>query len=251
MAFFDLAGQTAIVTGGAQGIGEGIVHRLANAGAQVAVADKSFDGARAVAEQLQSKGLKGFPVAVDVADRTSVEAMVEEVLARGEKVDVLVNNAGVAGRAAPVWEQGDEDWQRVLDVNLTGVFFCCRAVLPHMIRRDYGRVVNIASLAGKEGNPNMVAYSATKAGVIAMSKSMAKEVATNDICVNAVTPTVIRTPILSQLTEDQVEYMISRIPRGRTGTVEEVAAVVHFLASPDCSFVTGQCYNVSGGRATY
>ncbi len=251
MAFFDLAGQTAIVTGGAQGIGEGIVHRLANAGAQVAVADKSFDGARAVAEQLQSKGLKGFPVAVDVADRTSVEAMVEEVLARGEKVDVLVNNAGVAGRAAPVWEQGDEDWQRVLDVNLTGVFFCCRAVLPHMIRRDYGRVVNIASLAGKEGNPNMVAYSATKAGVIAMSKSMAKEVATNDICVNAVTPTVIRTPILSQLTEDQVEYMISRIPRGRTGTVEEVAAVVHFLASPDCSFVTGQCYDVSGGRATY
>ena len=251
MAFFDLAGQTAIVTGGAQGIGEGIVHRLANAGAQVAVADKSFDGARAVAEQLQSKGLKGFPVAVDVADRTSVEAMVEEVLARVEKVDVLVNNAGVAGRAAPVWEQGDEDWQRVLDVNLTGVFFCCRAVLPHMIRRDYGRVVNIASLAGKEGNPNMVAYSATKAGVIAMSKSMAKEVATNDICVNAVTPTVIRTPILSQLTEDQVEYMISRIPRGRTGTVEEVAAVVHFLASPDCSFVTGQCYDVSGGRATY
>ncbi len=251
MAFFDLSGQTAIVTGGAQGIGEGIVHRLANAGAQVAVADKSFDGARAVAEQLRSKSLKGFPIAVDVTDRTSVEAMVEEVLARSEKVDVLINNAGIAGRAAPVWEQGDEDWQRVLDVNLTGVFFCCRSVMPHMIRRDYGRVVNIASLAGKEGNPNMVAYSATKAGVIAMSKSMAKEVAAHDICVNAVTPTVIRTPILSQLTEDQVEYMISRIPRGRTGTVEEVAAVVHFLASPDCSFVTGQCYDVSGGRATY
>ena len=156
MAFFDLAGQTAIVTGGAQGIGEGIVHRLANSGAQVAVADKSFDGARAVAEQLQSNGLKGFPIAVDVADRTSVEAMVEEVLARNEKIDILINNAGIAGRAAPVWEQGDEDWQRVLDVNLTSVFFCCRAVMPHMIRRDYGRVVNIASLAGKEGNPNMV-----------------------------------------------------------------------------------------------
>ena len=156
MAFFDLAGQTAIVTGGAQGIGEGIVHRLANAGAQVAVADKSFGGACAVAEQLRSEGLKGFPIAVDVADRTSVEAMVEEVLARGEKVDVLINNAGIAGRAAPVWEQGDEDWQRVLDVNLTGVFFCCRAVMPHMIRRDYVRVVNMASLAGKEGNPNIV-----------------------------------------------------------------------------------------------
>ena len=134
MAFFDLAGQTAIVTGGAQGIGAGIVHRLANSGAQVAVADKSFDGAHGVAEQLQSKGLKGFPIAVDVADRTSVEAMVEEVLARNEKIDTLINNAGIAGRAAPVWEQGDEDWQRVLDVNLTGVFFCCRAVMPHMIR---------------------------------------------------------------------------------------------------------------------
>ena len=251
MAFFDLTGQTAIVTGGAQGIGEGIVHRLANAGAQVAVADKSFDGARGVAEQLHAKGLKGFPIAVDVADRTSVEGMVEEVVAGNERIDILINNAGIAGRAAPVWEQGDEDWQRVLDVNLTGVFFFCRAVMPHMIRRDYGRVVNIASLAGKEGNPNMVPYSATKAGVIAMSKSMAKEVAAHNICVNAVTPTVIRTPILSQLTEDQVEYMTSRIPRGRTGTVEEVAAVVHFLASPDCSFVTGQCYDVSGGRATY
>ncbi len=123
--------------------------------------------------------------------------------------------------------------------------------MPHMRGRDYGRIVNIASLAGKEGNPNMVAYSASKAGVIALSKSMAKEVATNNICVNAVTPTVIRTPILNQLTEEQVEYMTSRIPRGRTGTVEEVAAVVHFLASPDCSFVTGQCYDVSGGRATY
>ena len=150
-----------------------------------------------------------------------------------------------------MWEQQNSDWQPVIDINLSGVFYCCRAVLGHMVENNYGRVVSIASLAGKEGNPNMTAYSASKAGVIAMSKSIAKETATYDICVNAVSPTVIRTPILDQLTPEQVEYMTSRIPRGRTGKVEEVAAVVHFLASPDCSFVTGQCYDVSGGRATY
>jgi 3-oxoacyl-[acyl-carrier protein] reductase len=177
--------------------------------------------------------------------------MVQAILDHSGRIDILVNNAGIAGRAAPIWEQTDQDWQRVIDINLTGVFYCCRAVMPHMLQRGYGRIVNIASLAGKEGNPNMTAYSASKAGVIAMTKSIAKEVAEVDICVNSVTPTVIRTPILDQLTEEQVEYMTSRIPRGRTGTVEEVAAVVHFLASPDCSFVTGQAYDVSGGRATY
>ena len=248
---FDLTGQTALVTGGAQGIGEGIVVRLAKAGAEVAVADLAIDRARKVSERLGGEGSKAYAVALDVSERASVEAAVAEVVEKSGQLDILVNNAGIAGRAAPIWEQEDEDWSRVIAVNLTGVFLCCRAVMPHMRGRDYGRIVNIASLAGKEGNPNMVAYSASKAGVIALSKSMAKEVATNNICVNAVTPTVIRTAILNQLTDEQVEYMTSRIPRGRTGTVEEVAAVVHFLASPDCSFVTGQCYDVSGGRATY
>jgi NAD(P)-dependent dehydrogenase (short-subunit alcohol dehydrogenase family) len=248
---FDLSGQTALVTGGAQGIGEGIVVRLAKAGAEVAVADLAMDRAREVSERLGGEGAKAYPVALDVSERASVEAAVAEVVEKSGQLDILVNNAGIAGRAAPIWEQEDEDWSKVIAVNLTGVFLCCRAVMPHMRGRDYGRIVNIASLAGKEGNPNMVAYSASKAGVIALSKSMAKEVATNNICVNSVTPTVIRTPILNQLTDEQVEYMTSRIPRGRTGTVEEVAAVVHFLASPDCSFVTGQCYDVSGGRATY
>ncbi len=248
---FDLTGQTALVTGGAQGIGEGIVVRLAKAGAEVAVADLAVDRAREVSERLAGEGAKAYPVTLDVSKRESVEAAVAEVVEKSGQIDILVNNAGIAGRAAPIWEQEDEDWSKVLQVNLTGVFLCCRAVIPHMRGRDYGRIVNIASLAGKEGNPNMVAYSASKAGVIALSKSLAKEVATNNICVNAVSPTVIRTPILNQLTDEQVEYMTSRIPRGRTGTVEEVAAVVHFLASPDCSFVTGQCYDVSGGRATY
>ena len=248
---FDLSGQTALVTGAAQGIGEGIADRLAKAGAEVVVADLAIGRAGEVAERLVGEGAQAYPVELDVCERDSVEAAVAKAIERSGQVDILVNNAGIAGRAAPIWEQEDEDWSKVIAVNLTGVFLCCRAVMPGMRERDYGRIINIASLAGKEGNPNMVAYSASKAGVIALSKSLAKEVATNNICVNAVTPTVIRTPILNQLTNEQVEYMTSRIPRGRTGTVEEVAAVVHFLASPDCSFVTGQTYDVSGGRATY
>jgi 3-oxoacyl-[acyl-carrier protein] reductase len=173
------------------------------------------------------------------------------VLARTGRIDILVNNAGIAGRAAPLWEQTPEDWRAVMAVNLDGVFHCCRAVIPHMRQRRYGRIVNIASIAGKEGNPNMTAYSASKAGVIAFTKALAKEVALEGICVNSVAPAVVRTRILDQLTPEQINYMTSRIPMRRTGTPEEIAAVVHFLASPDCSFVTGQCYDASGGRATY
>ena len=249
--FFDLTGQTALVTGAAQGIGAGIASRLAAAGAAVGVADRNAAGAGAKAEQIRADGGEAFALQIDVADPASVRAAVSAALDRRSAIHVLVCNAGIAGKAAPAWEQSDADWQSVIDIDLTGVFYCCRAVLPSMVERDYGRIVNIASLAGKEGNPNMTAYSAAKAGVIALSKSIAKETARHDICVNAISPTVIRTPILEQLTEDQVRYMTSKIPRGRTGRIEEVAAVAHFLASPDCSFVTGQCYDVSGGRATY
>ncbi|SRR5579883_1479935 len=246
--FLDLAGQTAIVTGSATGIGEAIARRLARAGAAVAVADLNLDGA---AETARSIGGDAFAVQIDITNAASVAKAVGEVLARRGRIDILVNNAGIAGKAAPLWEQTEEDWQKIIAVNLTGVFLCCRAVIPHMRERKYGRIVNIASIAGKEGNPNMTGYSATKAGVIGFTKSLGKEVATEGICVNAVAPAVIRTKILDQLTDAQIAYMTERIPMKRTGQPEEIAAVVHFLASPDCSFVTAQCYDASGGRATY
>lgn len=245
---FEVDGQTAIVTGAANGIGEVISRRLANAGARVAIADIDERAAAAAAERI---GEHSFPVRLDVTDANSVQQAIEMVLARTQSLEIVVNNAGLAGKAAPIWEQTDDDWNRVLAINLTGPFFMCRAVMPHMRSRGYGRVVNIASIAGKEGNPNMVAYSASKAAVIGLTKSVAKEVATEGICVNAVSPAVIRTKILDQLTPAQVSYMVERIPMKRTGQPEEVAAVVHFLSSRDCSFVTGQCYDVSGGRATY
>jgi 3-oxoacyl-[acyl-carrier protein] reductase len=245
---FELNGQTAIVTGAAQGIGEAIARRLAAAGAVVAVADLNWEQARQVADSL---GGGSFAVRLDVSSSHSVTQAVDEVILKTGQIDVLVNNAGIAGRAAPIWDQTDDDWQRAIAINLTGVFLCCRAVIPHMRSRRYGRIVNIASIAGKEGNPRMVPYSATKAAVIGLTKSLGKEVATEGICVNAVSPAVVHTPILDQLTPEQVSYMTQRIPMNRTGKPEEIAAVVHFLASPDCSFVTAQCYDASGGRATY
>ena len=245
---FLLTGQTALVTGAATGIGEAIARRLAKAGATIAVADLDLTGANAVAESI---GGGSFGVEINISQSDSVAHAVAAVLAKRGQIDVLVNNAGIAGKAAPLWEQTDEDWQRVIAVNMTGVFNTCRAVIAHMRSRKYGRIVNIASIAGKEGNPNMTGYSATKAAVIGFTKSLAKEVALDGICVNSVTPAVIRTKILDQLTQAQIDYMTDRIPMRRTGTPEEIAAVVHFLASPDCSFVTAQCYDASGGRATY
>ena len=245
---FELTGQTAIVTGSATGIGEAIAHRLARAGARVAVADLNLEGATAVAAAI---GNGAFGVWMDVTNRASVEAAVATVLAATGQIDIIVNNAGIGGIAAPLWEQTDEDWHKIIAVNMDSIFYCSRAVISHMRQRKYGRIVSIASIAGKEGNPNMTGYSATKAAVIGFTKSLAKEVATESITVNAVSPAVIRTKILEQLTEQQVGYMTARIPMGRTGTPEEIAAVVHFLASPDSSFVTGQTYDASGGRATY
>jgi len=248
MSFFSLASQNAIVTGAATGIGEAIARRLAAAGATVAIADIDLDGAAQVADSI---GGSAFAVSIDITSSASVRQAVADVLTRTQTLEILVNNAGIGGKAAPLWDQTDEDWQRIIDINLTGAFNCCRAVIQQMRGQRYGRIVSIASIAGKEGNPNMTGYSATKAGLIGFTKSLAKEVATEGICVNAVAPAVVHTRILDQLTPEQVDYMTQRIPMRRTGKPEEIAAVVHFLASPDCSFVTGQCYDASGGRATY
>jgi 2-dehydro-3-deoxy-L-rhamnonate dehydrogenase (NAD+) len=245
---FSLAGRTAIVTGAATGIGQAIAIRLAEAGATVAVIDLNLPGAQQVAAALPNGS---FALEADVSVAASVGRAVDQVLKKTSRIDVLVNNAGIAGPAGFIWEQTDEDWQRNIAINLTGVFNFCRAVVPHMRSRSYGRIVNVASIAGKEGNPRMVPYSATKAGVIGLTKSLGKELATDGICVNAVSPAVIQTQILDQLTTEQVAYMTDRIPMRRTGKPEEIAYVVHFLSSSECSFVTAQCYDASGGRATY
>lgn len=247
MGFFDLTGQTAIVTGSASGIGAAIARRLSKAGARVVIADINPDAANDVAATIPD----AFAVAMDVTSTGSVEAAVAAVLGRTGQIHVLVNNAGIGGKAAPLWEQDINDWHRCIAINMDGVWNGSKAVISHMREKKYGRIVNIASIAGKEGNPNMTAYSATKAAVIGFTKSLAKEVATEGICVNAVSPAVVRTAILEQLTPQQVSYMTEKIPMRRTGEPEEIAAVVHFLASPDCSFVTGQTYDASGGRATY
>lgn len=245
---FELSGQFAIVTGAATGIGEAIARRLADAGATVCIVDIDGIAAAAAAGRI---GREAIPLGLDITDAEAVKRAVDDLIANGRAIDIVVNNAGLAGKAAPIWEQSDTDWHKVMAVNLHGPFYLCRAVIPHMRSRGYGRIVNVASVAGKEGNPNMTAYSASKAALIGLTKSMAKEVASEGICINAVSPAVIRTSILDQLTPQQVDYMVQRIPMKRTGQPEEVAAVVHFLASRDCSFVTGQCYDVSGGRSTY
>jgi NAD(P)-dependent dehydrogenase (short-subunit alcohol dehydrogenase family) len=245
--FFTLAGKTAFVTGGAQGIGEAICRRLAAAGAKVGVFDLDAGKAQRVALDIGGIGLAG-----NVTSEADVETAVEELHQHFGSVDILVNNAGITGTAGKLWEITLDDWKAVLDVNVLGPVVCSRAVVPHMRQQRYGRIVNIASIAGKEGNPTLGPYSASKAALIAFTKSLAKElVGHGDITVNSISPAVIHTPILDGLPQTTVDYMVSRIPMGRTGRPEEVAALVHYLASSEASFTTGQCYDISGGRATY
>jgi len=251
MSYMDLNGRVAIVTGGAQGIGLAIAKRLVMARACMAIADINLPGARRAADSLVVTGAAATAFACDVSDPTSVQSMVNAVLDAYDQIDILVNNAGIVGRVAPIQEQTDDEWHRMLATDLAGVFYCCRAVIPHMINRGTGRIINIASMAGKDGNPNQVPYSAAKAGVIGLTKALAKEVAQKNIFVNAITPALIQTSIIDDLTPEMVQYASERIPMGRIGRPEEVAAMVHWLASEEASFSTGAVFDLSGGRATY
>ena len=230
----DLRGRVAIVTGGSQGIGAAIVERMEASGASVRVWD--------VAAEKDP---------VDVSDSVQVEKATAKALAELGGIHVLVNNAGIAGLNSPTVEYPLDEWDRVLRVNLTSQFLCCRSVAPHMVKARYGRIVNIASIAGKEGNPNAAAYSASKAGVIALTKSLGKELARTGVLVNCVTPAAAKTAIFSQMTQNHIDYMLSRIPIGRFVTVDEIASLVCWLASEDCAFSTGAVFDISGGRATY
>jgi len=240
--------KTALVTGAARGIGLATASRLAADGARVALLD--LDRAATEAAALKVGG-SAMAIAADGTRPAQVDAAVRRVVDGWGRLDILVNNAGITGRSFPIWELGDEDWARVLDVDLTSVFYCCRAAVKVMLGQGSGRIINIASIAGKEGNPTLVPYSSAKAGVIGLTKALAKEVATRGILVNAVAPAVIGTELLKQMEQSTLELLIAKIPMGRVGTPEEVAALVAWLASEECSFSTGAVYDLSGGRATY
>jgi len=244
----DFEGRTAVVTGGAAGIGLAVAKRLVLSGARVALWDLD---AKALATAAAGLGHGTDTQTLDVADAHAVERAAAATAKAFGRIDALVCSAGIAGPNRTTWEFPVDDWKRVFDINVNGLFYCNRSIVPEMMKRDYGRIVNIASVAGKEGNPNASAYSASKAAVIGLTKSIGKELAKTGIRVNCVTPAAVRTAIFDQITQQHIDFMLSKIPMGRFGTVDEIAAMVCWLASEDCSFSTGAVFDLSGGRATY
>ena len=248
MNTLDLNGRNAVVTGGGAGIGLAIANRLVASGARVSLWDRDAKALEAAAQPL---GRRTHTAQLDVSDEAQVKRAFDETLAALGRVDVLVCSAGITGPNTTVAQYPLADWKQVLDINLTGVFLCNRVVVPHMTQNDYGRIVNIASIAGKEGNPNASAYSASKAGVVSLTKSLGKELAKTGIRVNCVTPAAVKTGMFSQMTQAHIDFMLSKIPMGRFGTVDEIAALVAWLCTEDCSFSTGAVFDLSGGRAVY
>ena len=240
-------GRTAVVTGGASGLGKASAARIIAEGGQVSLWDLNADALKAAAEEIGAT----HTVALDVADPDAVATAAEASSKALGRIDILVASAGITGATVPVQEFPLDSWKRVIDINLNGLFYCCRAVVPHMLANGYGRIVNVASVAGKEGNPNASAYSASKAGVIGFTKSLGKELAGKGVIANSLTPATFESPILEQLPQSQVDYMRSKIPMGRLGEVEESAAMVCFMASEECSFTTASTFDTSGGRTTY
>ncbi|MDC3005598.1 SDR family oxidoreductase [Pelagibacteraceae bacterium] len=241
----NLENRVAIVTGGAQGFGLAITKRFIESGARVLIWDKDT-------EYLNKVDLKNIQkIEVDVSNYKSVENAFAESLTHENKIDILINNAGIAGPNFKTWDYPLEEWQKVIDIDLTGVFYCCKTIVPHFIKNNYGRIVNISSIAGKEGNPNAMPYSAAKAGVIALTKSLGKELAENNISVNCVTPAPAKTRIFDQITQEHIDYMLSKIPRNRFVLVEELASLVAWMSSEENSYTTGSTFDLSGGRATY
>ena len=242
----DLKNKVAIITGGAQGFGYSMVERFSKSGAKVIIWDKD--------EELLKSLTLPENVNYELVDITSYDSVQKSTIAtldKNNKIDILINNAGIAGPSFKTWEYPIDQWQNVIDIDLTGLFYCCKSVVPHMIKANYGRIVNIASIAGKEGNPNAMPYSAAKAGVIALTKSLGKELADKNIAVNCVTPAAAKTRIFDQISQEHIDYMLSKIPRGRFIKVDELASMVSWLVSEENSYTTGAVFDLSGGRATY
>ena len=251
MSTSSLDGRVALITGGAGGIGLATARRFGESGAQLVLADLREDAVENAARALRAQGYRAHALCADVSQPTDVATLVNRALDEFGRIDILVNNAGIMGRVAPLWELKDEDWNEVLRIDLTSVFLITRAVVPHMRARKSGSIVSVASIAGKEGTPQLIPYSVAKAGIIAFTKALGKEVIAEGIRVNCVAPGVVETPLLDQLPREATQLMLSKSPMGRFGTADEVAAVVHFVASDEASFITSQCFDVSGGRATY